>query len=130
MGAMILIGVVASTPTGTEGRIGSALMILLPPVAVWLLAYRPRVVLDATTLTVVNPLRTTTVPLQCVDPLTRGGYSGIKIMWIDEGRMRSVEAWAIQKANVSGWLSRETRADRIGHAIATAALAARQQIAQ
>lgn len=120
IGVATLTGVMASEPGGTDGHVYSVLMIVAAPLAVWLLAYRPRIILSDTTVTVVNPLRTTIIRLDHLAPASGAGYGGVRIMYVADGHINRVNAWSVQKSNLSVWLSRDTRADRVSRAIAAA----------
>lgn len=126
IGVATAVGWIASEPGGAEGETYSALMIIMGTAGAWLFAFRPRVYLDRTNVTVVNPLRTTVVPLDRVQPTSRAGYAGLVIVYFEAGRIQRVSAWAIQKWNLAVWLNRQTRADRIGQEIADAAARAQQ----
>jgi hypothetical protein len=116
-----LIGVVPDGSSGGQAQqamwciIVIAGSILMP----WLLAFRPSVRLDSTTVTIVNPGKTTRIPLQSAR-VGGPGYDGVQIVWLDGNRMRITDAWAVQKSNLSTWRGRQTRADRCAAVIAAA----------
>lgn len=111
---LVVIGAADSTvrlliPVGT--LIAAAIGI-----AYWCCSLRPEIRLDDENLTVVNPWRRMTLPLASVRRATPG-YSGINIEYHTDGQPRVLCAWAVQKANLSTWSRRRTRADAVAEAI-------------
>ncbi|UQX88677.1 hypothetical protein M6D93_01435 [Jatrophihabitans telluris] len=86
----------------------------------WLLAFRPRIILTATTVTVVNPFRSITVRLELVRPRVGPDHRGVVIAWFSNNRRKSTQAWAVQR-NLVSWTGRPSRADDVRDAIAQAA---------
>jgi hypothetical protein len=84
--------------------------------AYWSYSLRPAIRLDDSSVTVINPWRRTSVPLTSVLRVAPG-YSGINIEYLIGNRPGVVCAWAVQKANLSTWRGRQTRADRVAEAI-------------
>ena len=97
----------------------SALWLLLWLLGWVFLALRPRVTLDATSVTVVNPLSTTVIPLRDVDTIAPG-YSGLAIGYhVGSGRARAT-AWAVQRSRFAEW-NGWSRADAVAEEIRVAA---------
>ena len=110
-----------SIPSGTAGKVSAGLVLVAVTTGAWRLAFHPRLVLTNATVIVVNPIRTTVIPLDQIAPRVSCGYYGLTIKYLDGTSMRSVTAWAVQKANLSTWLHRHARADDAVRAIAEAA---------
>lgn len=123
IGLSILTGAMQSEPGGTAGKFYALVMIVGAIVVPWRLAFHPRVILTERAVTVVNPVRKTTIPLDRVAPHGGAAYTGLKIFGVVDGQVVTVAAWAVQKSNLAVWLSRDTRADRIREAIEQAASA-------
>jgi hypothetical protein len=86
----------------------------------WLFAFRPRLLLTDEQLVVINPLRSWRIPLEQIGSVGTASYFGVTIEYFDGHVMRRVTAWAVQKANVSRWLNKTVRADRVAAEIRTA----------
>lgn len=112
-----LIGVISDFPAMVF--VSAALL----PFFVWRCAFHCSIELSSDTLVVRNPF--TTQVVQLADIVTvESGYSGIEIR-LRNGKKRT--AWAVQRANLSLLLRRETRSDRIVAEIRAAALVANAQ---
>lgn len=93
--------------TDPDPAFGLALA-LAGPLGIWLFGFRPRVTLDSTELTVVNPLGTRRL---IVHEITEAvpGYLGLE----NRSGDRVVTAWAVQQMNISTLLMADTRASRV-----------------
>lgn len=128
LGVTTALGIVESEDPGeVVGWVISVCMILGGIILPWLLAFRPRVILGETTVSIVNPLRTISIPLDRVTRTPRAGYYGVTIVVREDGEDREVTAWALQKSNLASWFGREVRADLASQAIAAASEAARRR---
>jgi hypothetical protein len=122
VGVTVALGSTASGPAEVAGAaVFGAVFVIVGIVAPSLYAFRPRVCLDHGAVTVVNPLRTWVLPLDQVRPTVTAGYDGVTIVCLEAGQVRTINVWAVQKWNLSSWLGRQTRADRVAKEIATAA---------
>lgn len=87
-------------------------------------AFRPKIVLTRSTITIVNPLRTTTFPLDHIEPShpldTRASGS-----WPE--RRSNSDSWGLGSAerDIAVWVGARTRADEVCAAIAEAVRAPR-----
>jgi hypothetical protein len=79
------------------------------------LTLRPRLTLDATTVTVVNPMSTTMIPLAEVDEIAPG-WDGLAIGYRVPGGRKRTTAWAVQRSNFAAW-NGWSRADAIAEEI-------------
>ena len=80
-------------------------------------AFCARLILLPTALVVVNPLRSRTLPLSSIRRV-EPEWSGLAIELADG---ETVWAWAVQKANLTRWLSRSGRGDHVAAEIGRAA---------
>ncbi len=87
------------------GGVGSALVAAL----VRRMSIHPRVLLTDSGVEVINPWGTASFTWAEISG-SDAGYSGVAIR---SRSGRSVSAWAVQKSNLSTWLGRQTRADRL-----------------
>jgi len=129
LGVSIATGSVESDPGGVAGLLCSIGFVLGGILGPWLFAFRPRVILGETTVTIVNPLRETSLRLDRVRGRPQPGYFGVTVAAVDDGQRREVTAWAVQKSNLATWFGREVRADYVGRAIAEAAALAQRPAA-
>lgn len=104
-------------PSGLGLAIGTSIAVLA---GCYALLLRPLIRLDETTLTVVNPFGATRIELAQVADAAPG-YSGITVTWHDQAQTRQTTAWAVQKANISGWTGAWARADQVSETIRQAA---------
>jgi hypothetical protein len=95
---------------------------VLLPFLLWRCAFHCNIELGADTLTVRNPFNTRVLQLADIVNV-ESGYSGIEIK-LRSGKKRT--AWAVQRTNLSLFLGRETRSDRIVAEIRAAAGVASQ----
>jgi hypothetical protein len=87
----------------------------------WLLAFRPRVILTENTLTIVNPLRVTSLRLDQISQRVEPGYAGITVVALNGDHLTKATAWAVQKSNLATWTGSDTRADEVCRVIRQAA---------
>jgi hypothetical protein len=93
------------------------LFVALGLLAVWLFAFRPRLVVDGTDVVIRNPLRTHRFGL-CDVVAISPAYSGVEFC---RRSGRPLRAWAVQKTNLSWMLRRPTRADAVAEVLNRAA---------
>lgn len=84
-------------------------------VGCYLLAFRPGICIEGEEVIVVNPLRTVRIRHASIRGI-RSGYSGLII----SATTGTVNAWAVQKMNLSQLLNRGTRSDAIAQEILAA----------
>lgn len=124
LGLGTLVGWIPEQPGGVQGKIFSLLVAAGGLLGPWLFAFRPRILLDDVTVTVINPLRRVVVPLTAVRPKSAAEYAGLRIDYLEGSRVKHVVAWAVQKWNLASWLGLHTRADLVAETIANAAAVA------
>lgn len=112
-----LVGAVLTAPTMANAAALTALAAILVA-SWWIAAGRPRVMLTASQVVVINPFWTYRRELADIVEV-HGGWFGL---WIQTREQRPIAAWAVQKANFSTWLGRRTRADEVAEEISAAAL--------
>jgi Bacterial PH domain len=113
---IVLVAVVASQLVAGNGEpvaaLGAMLFFAPLPIFAWLFVLRPWLSADDQGVTVRNPLSVRRLAYQDIIDV-RPGYWGIAM------RTQSgvVIASAVQKANASKWLHRQTRADQVAKLI-------------
>jgi hypothetical protein len=123
--AVVLAAIAVSVPTAfaDEGLALRALDFVVAAVSAVLAiplliaAFRARLILLPTSLVVVNPLRRWTLPLNSIRGV-EPEWSGLAIE-LDDGE--TISAWAVQKTNVTRWLSRPGRSDYVAAEVRRAA---------
>jgi hypothetical protein len=114
---VVFIVVMATQLLDADGEPGAAfltMLLFLPPTAFfWLYVLRPWIAADSGGVTVRNPLSIRRFPYSDIAAATPG-YYGIAIRTRSG---RGVVAVAVQKSNLSVWMNREVRADRVARLI-------------
>jgi hypothetical protein len=114
---MVFIVVMATQLLDADGEPGAAfltMLLFLPPtVFFWLFIIRPWIAADSDGVTVRNPLSIRRFRYPDIAAATPG-YYGIAIR---PRSGRGIVAVAVQKSNLSSWMNRETRADRVARFI-------------
>ena len=105
---------------GRGGRVLGISLVIGVPLAVWRTVGHCAIRLGSLALTVVNPVRTTSIPLSGIQQVRASSY-GIVVAYRIEGRSRRIVAVAVQKANWSMLTGRATRSDDVVRAINIAA---------
>ena len=107
--AAIVTGLDLALSEGDPVGLVVGLCALAVALSAWRFGLYPRVTATNDGLTVRNPLRTTFLPWTEVLHVSPG-YSGLEI---DRPNGTTVTAWAVQEANISDWLGRQTRSKAI-----------------
>lgn len=89
----------------------AALLISVPSLVAWRLAFAPRLEIHEGVIRVVNPLRTREIAFAEVKDVSPG-YDGIRI---ERLRGWAITVWAVQESNFKAIGNRESRAKRVTH---------------
>ncbi|MGN6609375.1 MAG: PH domain-containing protein [Jatrophihabitans sp.] len=117
-------GAMATTKEASGVLVAVIIAVVLIPLSGlvgWAFGFRPKLILDDETVTVVNPLRVTRIPLAQI-VMAGSGYRGLE-MWTAEPRI--ITAWAVQQSNAAQVTHATTRSDAVAARILAAADAAR-----
>lgn len=77
-------------------------------IVLWLVYFRPRVILAVDYLQVVNPFSSTRIELSSIVAL-EPGWSGLEVVTAE----RTYRAWAVQQPNLHSMFGKESRSDRV-----------------
>ncbi len=104
----VFVWISVETFINGEGLLTAVLPLVFVFAVIYLGAYRPQLRVEGDCITVINPLRRHRLDLSSVTHIATG-YSGVEIM----AAGKVTHAWAVQEANFSHFLGRETRASRV-----------------